>query len=62
MQALQGLQLRRYAGGESTDSNVPDVSEKVFNADLLSFFCFDYGRSMYEGLGGCGTILRKKSF
>lgn len=57
MKALQGLKLRRYASGECTDSNVPNVSEKVLNTDFLCLFCFDYGWSVNEGLRSGGTIL-----
>ena len=57
MKALQGLKLRRYASGECTDSNVPNVSEKMLNTDLLRLFCFDYGWGMNEGLRSGGAIL-----
>ena len=57
VQALEGLQLGGYAGGEGADGDVADVAEEVFDADLFGFFGFDYGGGVHEGFGCGGTVL-----
>lgn len=57
VEALEGLELSVYSGGEGADSNVADVSEEVLNTDFFGFFCFDDGGGVNEGFGGGGPVL-----
>jgi hypothetical protein len=42
VQTLQRLKLRCYACRKGSNSNVPDVSKQVFNADFLSLLGLDH--------------------
>lgn len=57
MEALEGLELVIYAGGEGADGDVTDIAEEVLDADLFGFFGFDYGGCMDEGFcRGCAIL------
>ena len=57
VQALEGLQLGGYAGGEGADGDVADVAEEVLDADFFGFFGFDYGGGVHEGFCRGGAVL-----
>lgn len=61
MKTLEGLELVVNAGCKGADSNITDVSEEVFNADLLSFLSFDDRGRVYEGFCGSCTVLYLQS-
>jgi hypothetical protein len=42
VQALEGLELRGYAGGKGADGYVANVAEEVLDAYLFRFLCFYY--------------------
>lgn len=57
MEALEGLELVIYAGGEGADGDVTDIAEEVLDADLFSFLGFDYGGCMDECFcRGCAIL------
>lgn len=57
METLEGVELLGDAGLEGPLGNIADVAEKVFDANLLGFFGFDYRRSVDKGLRGSCSIL-----
>lgn len=57
MEALEGLELVVYAGGEGTDCDVTDITEEVLDTDFFGFFSFDYGGCMNKGFCcGCAIL------
>lgn len=61
MKALEGLELVRYACGESAGCDVADVAQKVLDANLLCFLGLDNRCSVDECLGcGCAVLRFKK--
>lgn len=57
VQALEGLQLRCYAGGKCADGYVADITEEMLDADFFCFFCFDSGGCVDKGFSrGCAIL------
>lgn len=57
MEALEGLELVIYTGGEGANGDVTDITEEVLDTDLFSFFGFDYGGCVDEGFcRGCAIL------
>jgi hypothetical protein len=61
VQALQRLELRRYARGEGAGGDVADVAEEVLDADFFCFFCFDCAGRVDEGARGRCAVLSSVS-
>lgn len=61
MKSLEGLELVVNACCEGADGNITDVSEEVFNTDLLSFLSFDDRGCMDEGFCSSCTVLYLQS-